>query len=125
MYKIIVLVLMHIVADFVLQDNNLDFLSISRKLRLFAHVGLYTLIFIAMCPLLLGFTFLEGLVFSLINGATHLLIDIVTTRMRIRFWRNSEPAFVATVSVDHLLHILILFVTLLYMYPEVWEIPLF
>ena len=120
MDKIVILILMHIIADVLLQGNTLSKLKSSKITFLFAHVGIYTVFFIALSPLLLSLTFMQGLVFSLINGATHLVIDFFTGKLKIKYWKESETKYMAVISIDHVLHILILIITFAYLYPNIF-----
>jgi len=118
MYRILILVIMHIAGDFLLQGRTLSRLKASKITALFAHVGIYTLFFIAISPLLLGLTFIQGLIFSSINGGTHLVIDYFTAKFKKMYWQQSEGKYLAVISIDHILHILILITTYIYMYPQ-------
>ncbi|HNW69306.1 MAG TPA: DUF3307 domain-containing protein [Bacteroidales bacterium] len=118
MYRILILVIMHIAGDFLLQGKTLSRLKASKVTALLAHVGIYTLFFIAISPLLLGLTFIQGLIFSSINAATHLVIDFFTAKFKKIYWQQSEGKYLAVISIDHILHILILITTYIYMYPE-------
>lgn len=120
MVRIIFLILMHTVGDFLLQGSTLSKLKASRITYLLAHVGIYTVLFIALSPVLLGLTFMQGLVFSLINGGAHLIVDLVTSKLKNKFWEKNEAAYIATISLDHIIHLLILIATYIYMYPEVF-----
>ncbi len=113
---------MHVTADFLLQDNCLSKLKATKFIALLAHVGIYTTFFIVFSPLILGFTFMQGLVFSLINGGTHLVVDFFTSKLKRIYWHKSEARYVAVVTFDHAIHISILIATYIYMYPKVLAI---
>jgi hypothetical protein len=113
---------MHVAADFVLQGSVLSKLKASKTVSLLVHVGIYISFFIVLSPYLLGLTFMQGLVFSLINGAAHLIIDLITSKLKKLYWGKSEAKFFAVISFDQLSHITILIYTYLYMYPEVYAI---
>lgn len=118
MYRILILIIMHIAGDFLLQGKTLSRLKASKITALFAHVGIYTLFFIAISPLLLGLTFVQGLIFSSINGGTHLVIDYFTAKFKKLYWEQNEGRYLAVISIDHILHILILITTYIYLYPQ-------
>ena len=122
MYRIIILILLHIAGDFILQDSKLSKLKASRYVALFTHVGIYTIFFIAVCPLFLGFTFMQGLVFSLINGGVHLVVDFFTSRLKKLFWPDNEGKYIVVISIDHTLHLLTLVTTYIYLYPQIWAL---
>jgi hypothetical protein len=117
MIRIIFLLFMHIAADFLLQGNSMSKLKMTKISFLFAHAGIYTALFIALSPFLLALTFTEGLVYSLINGVAHLLVDFVTTRFKKVYWEKDETKYIMTISLDHLVHLSILILTYIYMYP--------
>jgi signal transduction histidine kinase len=121
MIRILFLVIMHAVGDFLLQGSTLSKLKASKIAYLFAHVGIYTAFFIALSPLLLKMTFMQGLTFSLVNGAAHFVIDFATGKFKQKFWEKNEAAYIATISFDHILHLVILIATYMYMFPSVME----
>ena len=91
MYRILILIMMHIAADFLLQGNSLKKLKASKTVYLLAHVGIYTVFFIVFSPLLLGLTFMQGLVFSAINGGAHLILDFLTGKFK-NLYCNCSPS---------------------------------
>ncbi|HNX87530.1 MAG TPA: DUF3307 domain-containing protein [Paludibacteraceae bacterium] len=110
--------MMHIAADFILQGNRLYKLKASKTGFLLAHVGIYTIFFIVFSPLLLELTFVQGLVFSAINGGAHLIVDFFTSKFKKLYWQKNEAKYIAVISIDHVLHISILMGTYIYMYPQ-------
>jgi hypothetical protein len=118
MYKILILILMHIAADFLLQGSTLSKLKASKITALLLHVGIYTVFFIVFSPLLLGLTFVQGLIFSSINGGAHLIIDYFISKFKKLYWQQNEAKYLAVISIDHILHILILIATFIYLYPQ-------
>lgn len=121
MVRIIFLILMHAAGDFLLQGSGLSKLKASKTAYLFVHVGIYTAFFIVLCPVLLGLTFMQGLIFSLVNGFAHLIIDFITIKLKNKFWSKNEAAYIAAISFDHILHIGILIASFIYLYPEVFS----
>jgi hypothetical protein len=118
MARILILLFMHSVADFVLQGERLSKLKATKIVSLFLHVGVYTALFIIVSPLVLGLTFMQGLVFSLVNGGAHLLVDLTTSKLKLRFWDKNESRYFAVISFDHFAHVAILIATYLFMFPE-------
>ena len=118
MGRIIILLLMHLTADFFMQGKKLNILKAFKLPYLFEHVGIYTLFFIVIGPFLLGLTFMQGLVFSLINGAFHFAIDFKTSKLKMKYMKTDESKYIITIGVDHTLHIIILIMTYLYLYPN-------
>lgn len=120
MVRIIILILMHAGADFLLQGSALSKLKLKNYLYLLAHVGIYTAFFIVLSPVALGLTFKQGLVFALINGGFHLVVDFVTINIKNRFWGKNEAAYIITISFDHIVHIAILICSFIYLYPDIF-----
>jgi len=114
MGRIIILILMHLVGDFFLQGQKLSKLKALKLPYLVEHVGIYTLLFIVLSPVLLGLTFLQGLVFSLLNGSLHFIIDY----FKVKYIDAKESKFLTTIGIDHTLHIIILIVSYIYLYPN-------
>ena len=108
MFRIIILIFMHAAADFILQGSGTSRMKASKIAYLFAHVGIYTSFFIALSPVLLGLTIRQGIVFSLINGGAHFIIDFVTSKVKVIFWNKNEVKYFAAISFDQALHIAIL-----------------
>ena len=81
---IILLILMHIAGDFLFQGSMLSSRKASKMTYLFTHVGIYTLVFILLSPVLLKLTFMQGLQYSLINGVAHLLVDFFTSKFKLK-----------------------------------------
>lgn len=124
MYRLLILIMLHSGADFLLQGSRLSKLKASKTTALFAHVGVYTGVFIIFSPLLLGLSFMQGLIFSLINGVLHLGIDFITSRLKKMYWNKNESAYFAVISFDHISHLAILIGTYIYMFPEVFSFSL-
>jgi hypothetical protein len=109
---------MHIAGDFLLQGNSMSKLKMSKISFLFAHTGIYTTLFIVLSPFLLALTFIQGLLYSLINGVAHLIVDFITSRSKKHYWEKDETKYIMTISLDHLVHISILILTYIYMFPD-------
>ena len=62
--KLTIILIMHLVADFLLQGSSFSKLKMSKISYLFLHVLIYTTFFIVASPLLLSLTFQQGLIFS-------------------------------------------------------------
>ncbi|MFA5045562.1 MAG: DUF3307 domain-containing protein [Paludibacter sp.] len=118
MSKIIILIFMHALGDFFLQGSKLSKLKALKLPQLFEHVGIYTAVFIVLSPLLLGLTFTQGLVYSLINGGLHFIIDYFTGVLKVKFLVKDESKYITTIGLDHSLHVIILIATYLFLYPD-------
>lgn len=123
MVKIITIILIHLIGDFFLQGSKLSTNKSSKMLSLLQHVGIYTLTLIILSPLWLGLTIYQGLEFSLINGVLHLIVDYITSKKKLRFWSQNENRYITVVGLDQVVHILILIVTYLALYPNILSAP--
>lgn len=112
MFKnLVIIFIMHVVAGYFLQSKKISKLKREKKRYLFLHVGLYTLFFIVFSPLLLGLTLLQGFVFSLFNGALHLIIDYYTGQFKNRYFEKDDFKFKSVVGIDYSLHLSILIIS--------------
>ena len=120
MSRIIILVLMHVFGDFFLQGNKLSKLKALKMPFLLEHVGIYTGIFLILSPLILGLTILQGILFSLLNGSLHLLIDSITGKYKLKYIETDEKKYIITVAIDHTLHIVILIASYMLLFPKAY-----
>ena len=118
MSRIIILLLMHAVGDFFLQGNRTSKLKALNIPYLLKHVGIYTILFIILSPLILGLTIVQGLYFSLLNGSLHLVVDYVTSKGKLKYTDSSESKYITVVVEDYLLHIIILISSYMILFPK-------
>lgn len=118
MGRIIVILLIHVIGDYFFQGNKLSKLKTSSFFHLLQHVVIYTSFFIVLSPFLLGLTILEGLAFGLINGVLHLAVDFFVGKFKAKYYEINESRYVATIGIDHTLHLIILISTYMYIFPE-------
>lgn len=118
MGRFIIILLIHVIGDYFLQGSKLSKLKTSSFPYLLRHVAIYTSIFIVLSPILLGLTILEGLLFGLINGVLHLAIDFFVGKFKAKYYEINESRYVATIGIDHTLHLIILISTYMYIFPE-------
>ena len=117
MYKIFVLLfVMHVVAGFFLQTKKISKLKREKTRYLFIHVGLYTLFFIVVSPILLGLTILNGLIYSLINGVLHLIVDYITGKFKNKYFEKNNLGYNLTVGIDYAIHVSLLIITFILMF---------
>ncbi len=99
---LLAIILVHWVADFVLQTDKMAKGKSSELKWLAYHVGVYSL------ALLVFF----GPMFAVINGALHLVTDAITSRITKRFWAEGRVHdFFVVVGLDQALHMTALVVT--------------
>ena len=113
----IIIFILHVFAGYFLQSKRISKLKKVKKRYLFYHVGIYTLIFIVLTPVLLGVTFLQGLAFSLINGCLHLAVDYYTSKFKLQFQKD-DFRYGVIVGIDYALHLSMLLVTYFLLYPN-------
>lgn len=117
MIKTFVLIfVMHVVAGFFLQSKKISKLKREQKRYLFLHVGIYTLFFIVFSPILLGLTIVQGLVYSLMNGILHLIVDYITGKFKVKYFEKYNFKYKLTIIVDYALHLSMLIITYLCLY---------
>ena len=120
MSRIIILVLMHVFGDFFLQGIKLSKLKALKIPYLLKHVGIYTMAFLILSPLILGLTILQGIAFSLLNGSIHLLIDSITGKYKMKYIETDESKYITIVVIDHTLHIVILIASYMLLFPKAY-----
>lgn len=120
LFRIIILILIHAAGDFLLQGSGLSHLKSKKSIYLLLHVGIYTALLIILSPLFLGLSYLQGLTFGLINGFAHLVVDFITIKLKNKFWEKNEAAYIAVISFDHIIHLLILIGSFILMYPDIF-----
>lgn len=98
----IILVWVHLVADFILQTDKMALNKSTSNVFLGHHVAVYT-------ACLLPF----GLVFALVNGVAHFVTDYITSRMTSYLWsKGKRHEFFVVIGIDQALHFTVLFLTI-------------
>jgi len=119
MYKsFIIIFLLHIFGGFFLQTNRISKLKREKFIYLLQHVGMYTLIFLVFSPILLGLTIIQGIEYSLLNGVLHLGVDYFTGKLKVRFINKNEVKYNLVVVMDYTIHLVILAITFIWLYPH-------
>lgn len=116
MYKAFILIfIMHFVVVEFLQDSRFDKIKNRKKLYLFQHVGIYSLSLLLFSPILLGFTILKGILFSLINGGLHIAVDFITNKFKNNSFDNTHIKNRIIVGIDTTMHVSFLILTFLFL----------
>ena len=118
MGRILILIVIHIFADFFLQGSKMSKLKMIKLPYLIEHVGIYTFVFIVLSPLFLGLSLLQGLVFSLINGFLHFVVDFISGRLKTKYLYVTNYKYVLVSAFDQCSHLTILILTYIYLYPN-------
>jgi len=100
-YSILLLLLTHFIADFLMQSDEMVINKSKSWLILFAHSLVYSVCFF----------WVFSLMFILITFGTHFLIDAVTSRINSRLHQSHRHWFFAMIGFDQLLHTSILITT--------------
>jgi len=119
--SIVIIFVMHIFAGFFLQSNRISKLKREKKRYLTEHVGMYTLIFMVLSPVLLGLTILQGVIYSLINGVFHYGVDFFTGKLKLKLMGKNEVKYNLIVVMDYTIHLVILISTYFYLYPDAFK----
>jgi len=126
MYKLFLIIfILHIFGGFFLQSNRISKLKRKNLFYLLQHVGLYTLIFVVFSPILLGITFLQGIVYSVINGVLHFIVDFFTGKLKSKMIVKDEIKYNLTVVLDYSIHLTLLFITFILLYPNAIHVVTF
>jgi len=123
MARIIILLLIHLIGDLFFQGSKLSKLKASKITALLEHTGVYTLVLIICSPLWLSLTILQALLFGLVNGVLHFLVDHFTSKMKRKYWKVNEERYFTFVGIDQILHIAILIITYVTLFPNIMEVP--
>lgn len=104
----------HWVADFILQPTKLAIEKGKSLVALCSHTYVYTIAMLFLClPLtMFGVPDEKYLLFILVNGLLHGLVDYFTSRFRNKVYNEEDNhMFFVLVGLDQLLHLAILFTT--------------
>lgn len=94
--------IVHWIADFVLQTDSMATNKSTSNKWLAYHIGVYTLMLVPF-----------GVTFAVINGAAHFITDYCTSRLTSYFWKKEmRHEFFVTIGFDQLLHFIVLFLTI-------------
>lgn len=104
------LLVVHWVADFVLQTHWQAQNKSNRADALALHVGTYTLVLSFASFVLMG---IDGIIFAYVNGVMHFWTDYVTSRWSSRLYAKQDwHNFFVVIGFDQLVHQLTLAGTL-------------
>lgn len=98
---VLTLILLHFVADFLLQTDKMA-VNKSKSIKwLSIHASVYSIPFIIISPL-----------YALINGAIHWCVDFVTSRVTSKLWESKQVHwFFVVIGFDQALHLFTLILT--------------
>lgn len=115
---LLIIMIAHWIADFILQTTEVAINKGKHMWALLQHTGHYSLAMLFFCiPLtIFGVPDEKYLLFIMINGILHGLVDYFTSRLRNKVYNEEDNhMFFVLVGFDQLLHLSILFTTAHYM----------
>lgn len=121
----VIIFILHLFAGFFMQSDKISKLKREKKRYLTKHVAYYTSIFIVLSPILLGLTIMQGIVYSLINGVLHYVVDYLTGKLKVKYTGISEIKYHWIVIADYSIHLIILVSTYFYLYPNAYQVVTF
>lgn len=97
---ILILIWLHFITDFFLQDDQTAINKSSNNYYLFGHCLIYTIPFLPF-----------GLTFGLLIGISHFVIDYVTSRITTKLFKEGKRHwFFCAIGVDQAIHLTVLFI---------------
>lgn len=103
--KIIAVLWIHWIADFIFQTDKMAMNKSTSVKWLTSHVSVYTL------PL-----FLFGYKFALVNGILHFIVDFCTSRATSYLWKKGDRHnFFVVIGLDQAIHMTCLVLGLVYL----------
>jgi len=102
---ILILLWIHYVTDFLLQDDKTAINKSSNNFYLAGHCFIYMLPFLPF-----------GLLFGLLIGISHFIIDYVTSRITTKLYlKGKRHWFFCTIGIDQAIHLSVLFLLAYFM----------
>ena len=106
---LIYILIIHWVADFVMQSDKMAKGKSSSNRWLLAHTGTYTLVVAALT--------LQPL-YAIVNGVIHTIVDYGTSRLTSKLWEKGDiHNFFVVIGLDQLIHM----ITLVLTYEVLWH----
>jgi len=104
---LILIFVLHFVADFVLQTDDMALNKSSSNYWLTVHAVVYSL----------TFAIFFGPLYALINGVLHWVTDYTTSRIAAHFYKNNKRSlFFQTIGFDQMIHMVTLTATYHWMF---------
>ena len=125
MSRIFLILLMHVLGDVFLQGEKLRKNKAYTLSSLFLHTFIYTSVFILCSPFLLGMSFKQALIYSLINGFTHLIVDFYFRKLKLGYADFNQNKYRLVLFFDQFLHLIILYVSYMLLFPQGFNVEYF
>ena len=109
---ILSIIIIHFVADFVCQTNEMALYKSKSNYHLTLHVVVYSGVLLSIYPLLLLDAPMTALMFVGVNGVLHWITDYFTSRLNARLWKEEKRhAFFIGIGFDQVIHYSCLFIS--------------
>ena len=116
-WQFAILLIVHWVADFLLQTSWMAKNKSSNNVALSAHVATYSAA-IGLAGIALFGANIITLWFVLANAGLHFVTDFFTSRLSRKLWGEHWHGFFIVIGFDQLIHQLSLLVTLVYFFGQ-------
>ena len=107
-YQIIAIIIIHWIADFILQTKKMAMNKSKNNYWLFAHVAIYSMTWFLIG--LLFFDLIPTVLFTVTTFTCHFITDYVTSRWTSKLYKEKKyygfPAFFSVIGLDQFLHYL-------------------
>lgn len=125
MVRFTLIILIHVFGDYFFQGEKLRRLKALKLPYLLEHILIYCLVLLTFSPYLLHISFKHALLFSLINGLFHFVVDYFTRIYKKIYWHANEEKYNFVVGLDVVLHLFILMLSFYYLVPDGFNAPYF
>ena len=100
MSKILLILLIHTLGDFFLQGEKLRKNKAYTLSSLLLHTFIYTATMLICSPFFLGMSYKAAILFSLVNGITHLVIDFYFRKLKFGYANFDKKKYNLVVIID-------------------------
>lgn len=116
-YQFLILLVVHWIADFVLQTHWQASNKSKNNEALLRHVGVYTLALASYTAIVVTPWFVTGVYFISLNGILHFITDYITSRMSSKLYVKQDwHNFFVVIGLDQLIHQFTLGLTMLWIF---------
>lgn len=108
------IVIIHWIADFLLQNDKMALYKSTSLKWLFIHTSVYSIVWFFCCIPILGV--FNSIAFALITFLIHSLQDAITSRINSHLYKNDKRHwFFVCIGLDQVLHYIQLVITINYL----------
>jgi len=118
MSRILLIILIHTIGDFLFQGDKLRQNKALKLSSLGMHILIYSIILFAFSPFILGITIKQAFMFALLNGVFHLIVDFFFRKLKKGYRDFDIKKYRIVVVVDQALHIIALLISFYYLIPN-------